>query len=258
MALQTRSDAKRADTPSLIPIAAGLASSVVAAAQACGYEEMGILNSEMLFLRACVQPNLPKRIVESGRARGQSTAMLARMFPDAEILSIELDKGTEHDEVAKKRLAGFKNVQLLYGDSLRLMPSLLKDGDVALVDGPKGSLGIELCLRVCATARPSMVFMHDSHHLQLERQFTEAFWPRAFYSDHPAYVEEFRALDEPCWKRMGAASERAWTSPFVREGEAQQSYGPTLACLPTPKIRDAKWMLRELNRLRKRFPRWRR
>lgn len=249
--------ANRPDIPGILEAAQNLADRVRAAADRSGYQEKGILNSEILFMLACVAALKPARIVESGRARGQSTALLALLFPDREVISFELHKGTPDDEIATRRLSEFPNVRLMYGDSLKLLPPIVRAGDVLLVDGPKGSLGIELCLRVCAAVSPLMVFMHDSHHGQLERQFAETFWPHPVFSDDPRFVTAFEALDRPCWELIASSPDRQWQAPYTRDGLRQLSYGPTMACLPAPKRRDAKWMLRELRRLKKRYPRWR-
>ena len=76
----------------------------------------------------------PARIIESGRARGQSTHVLALMFPESEIASIEFDEKSPDCLVAAARLASFKNVQLLFGDSTKLIPSMLIENDVVLID----------------------------------------------------------------------------------------------------------------------------
>jgi len=246
------------DVQALIAVARGFSDRVVQCAQACGYEEMGIFNSEMLFLCASLNQYKPRRILESGRARGQSTAMLARLFPDAQIISVELERDTPHDRVARERLSAFKNVDMRYGDSLKLLPALVQDDDVVVIDGPKGPLGIELCLLVSREASPAMTFLHDTHHGQKERQFLEVFWHKASYSDHPQYVQAFRHLDEPIWKHISSQGIEGWEAPATRLGEPQQSYGPTLACLPPIKQRDAKWCLGELKRLARHFPYWRR
>src|SRR5712671_2354292 len=49
----------------------------------------GIWESEMFLFYAAVKPFAPKQILESGRARGKSTLILARCFADARIISIE-------------------------------------------------------------------------------------------------------------------------------------------------------------------------
>ncbi len=52
-------------------------------------ERKGICVSEMFFFYAVVKPMAPRQIIESGRARGESTLALARCFPGVPITSIE-------------------------------------------------------------------------------------------------------------------------------------------------------------------------
>ena len=47
-------------------------------------EPRGILRSEAFFVRSLCGQN-PKRIIESGRARGQSTYLLAKSLPNTKI-----------------------------------------------------------------------------------------------------------------------------------------------------------------------------
>jgi len=54
-------------------------------------EKKGIRRSELFFFYALVAPLKPKGIVESGRARAQSTLVLSRLFPKASIVSLESD-----------------------------------------------------------------------------------------------------------------------------------------------------------------------
>jgi predicted O-methyltransferase YrrM len=55
------------------------------------HESKGIRRSEMFFFYASVADSKPARIVESGRARAQSTLVLSRLFPQALIVSLESD-----------------------------------------------------------------------------------------------------------------------------------------------------------------------
>ena len=56
------------------------------------HETKGIRRSEMFFLYASVAGLNPGRIIESGRARAQSTLVLARIFPTALIVSLESEQ----------------------------------------------------------------------------------------------------------------------------------------------------------------------
>src|SRR5256886_12838813 len=64
----------------------------------------GIWESEMFLFYAAVKPFAPKQILESGRARGKSTLILARCFPDARSISVEYDRRSEHAPAAEAKL----------------------------------------------------------------------------------------------------------------------------------------------------------
>src|SRR2546430_8075143 len=66
----------------------------------------GIWESEMFLFYAAVKPFAPKQILESGRARGKSTLILARCFPDARIVSVEYDRQSENAPAAEAKLKG--------------------------------------------------------------------------------------------------------------------------------------------------------
>src|ERR1700752_4414808 len=61
----------------------------------------GIWESGMFLFLEAVKPLDPRQIFESGRARGKSTLILARCFPQAHIVSIELERDTENAGVAE-------------------------------------------------------------------------------------------------------------------------------------------------------------
>src|SRR5713226_7299121 len=82
----------------------------------------GIWESEMFLFYAAVKPFAPKQILESGRARGKSTLILARCFPDARIVSVEYDRQSENAAAAEAKLKPYPNVDLLYGDSRIILP----------------------------------------------------------------------------------------------------------------------------------------
>src|ERR1700686_3624975 len=75
----------------------------------------GIWESEMFLFFAAVQPYGARQILESGRARGKSTLILARCFPEARIISVELERDSINAAAAETKLAPFAHVELLYG-----------------------------------------------------------------------------------------------------------------------------------------------
>jgi hypothetical protein len=195
------------------------------------YEKDGILFSEMLFVFAVLAPRGPSRIVESGRARGQSTSLLARCFPDSRILSVDLDASSPDAVFGERRLRDYHNVELLNGDAKDLLSDLVSEGDALIIDGPKSFRALHLALHLLGLRRPSFVFLHDFYQGQSERSLLERLIPEACFSDHPDFVNRFRYLDDPCWEMIEAERPKGW-APYTYAGVPQRSYGPTYACIP--------------------------
>src|SRR5437588_49026 len=114
----------------------------------------GIWESEMLLFYAAVKPFAPKQILESGRARGKSTLILARCFPDARIVSVEYDRESENAAAAEAKLKTERNVDFLYGDSRQILPARLQTGDAVLIDGPKDFRALKLAVELLRTEKP--------------------------------------------------------------------------------------------------------
>jgi len=194
------------------------------------YEDKGVFFSEMLFVLAAVGPGFGSRVLESGRARGQSTFVLGRVFPDADIISVEFDKDSPDAPVAEDRLKDFAHVQLLYGDSRKLLFKHLRPNTVAIIDGPKGFRAIRLALQLLRTGKVGKVFIHDVYRGLGTRRFLERHVPGTVFSDHEGFVEQFKHLDAPCWDGFDTTQPMEWHS--ATEGlSGEPSYGPTFACL---------------------------
>jgi hypothetical protein len=164
----------------------------------------GVWESEMFLFFAAVNPSLPQQILESGRARGKSTSILAQSFPQAHIVSVELDRGTPNADAAEEKLKACPNVELVYGDSRRILPERLQPGDAVLIDGPKEFRSVELALDLLHTGKPCAVFVHDFPKGSAWRHFVERHWPNAFFGDDPLF-DKFRILDEGRDPRAEAA-----------------------------------------------------
>lgn len=207
-------------------------------------EHKGIPNSEMFFFFASIKELNPPQILESGRARGQSTHLLALCFSNTNIVSVEYDANSPDVPIASARLAPFKNIDLQFGDSTRLFPDLVQGGDVVLIDGPKGFRGLRLALGLLATGKPAAVFVHDCPKGTEERRFLDKYLPDIFHSDHPQFVREYAHLDR---------------GEFPMPSGPDQGYGPTLSCLPRVDGFNYRAVLRRLiitgfaNRLRNSF-----
>ena len=189
----------------------------------------GIWESEMFLFYAAVSPHAPRQIVESGRARGKSTLTLARCFPQARIISVELERDSANAAAAEAKLKPYSNVELLYGDSRTILPQRLQSGDAVLIDGPKEFRAVELALQIARTGKPCAIFLHDFPAGSPWRKFVEHHWPGAFFGDDPLF-ERFRVLDQARDPRDPA------------HAQGQRRYG-IFACLP-PKLAAPFWQLR--------------
>jgi hypothetical protein len=195
------------------------------------YEAKGILFSEIFFIYSALGDDAPAQILESGRARAQSTFALGVLFPESRVVSIERYEDSEDAAIAEERLAALDNVSPLYGDSEIVLPALARRSDVVMIDGPKRFRAIRLALRMLATGKPRAVFVHDCHQGLPEREFLEKYLPECFFSDDPTFVERYRDLDDPCWDTIEEQGVEGWR-PYQYDGSVQESYGPTLACIP--------------------------
>src|SRR5438309_4836511 len=185
----------------------------------------GIWESEMFLFYAAVNPYAPKQILESGRARGKSTLILARCFPNARIVSVEFDRQSENAAAAEAKLKPYSNVELLYGDSREILPERLQDGDAVLIDGPKDFRALKLALELLRTGKPCAVFVHDFPPSSPQRKFVERNWPNAFFGDDPLF-QRFQSLDNERDPRPNP----------------QRRYG-IFACLPRP-VSLSYWQIR--------------
>ena len=214
------------------------------AAATAPYEDKGVLFSEMLFVLAAVAHLRQGRLFESGRARGVSTSLLGRCFPDAQIVSVEFDAHSPDVPVAAAHLQAVKNVDCLFGDAQQLLPARVREGDIVLIDGPKHHRALRLAFRLLRDQRPAAVFIHDAHLGSCERDFLTRHVPTAFYSDHLEFVARYRHLDGPCWELRKHLGSEDFPVPGQFRGQAS-SYGPTFACLPwSPTVPCSQWLTR--------------
>jgi len=185
----------------------------------------GIWESEMFLFYAAVKPFAPKQILESGRARGKSTLILARCFPEARIISIEYDRQSENAAAAEAKLKSEPNVDLLYGDSREILPERLQAGDAVLIDGPKDFRALKLAVDLLRSGKPCVVFIHDFPPNSPQRKFVERNFPNAFFGDDPLF-QRFQSLDNERDPRPNS----------------QRGYG-IFVCLP-PRLPTLYWKLR--------------
>ena len=182
------------------------------------HEHKGIRRSELFFFYVAATRFHPSRIVESGRGRAQSTLVLARLFPEALIVSLESDEHSPDVAVAAERLRACPNVECRFGDSRRLLPRLVEARDVILIDGPKDFRALKLAFGLLETGKPSAVFVHDLWLGSPARRFVDRHVPSVLLSDDRRWVERYASLDSK--KPI----------PSLRSLGERRAYGATLGC----------------------------
>lgn len=98
--------------------------------ESSAYEIKGILNSEILFFITIADFLNVDHVIESGRARGQSTELIARFLKrkGGFFDSIEYDDQSQDVSVCARRMSsvGFK-VNMLFGNAFEILPNLVRD-----------------------------------------------------------------------------------------------------------------------------------
>jgi hypothetical protein len=202
-------------------------------ARTCPFEIKGILNSEMLFFVSLAEEMGVRRIIESGRARGQSTEVIARYFGgEISFDSIERARNSPDVAVAEARLRELP-VNLHYGRAHQVISKILDDRPTAiLLDGPKGLDALRLAVTLFARPNIRFVALHDaSKNAQPTRALIEQFVPQFYASDDVRFCEEFEQLDTPCWAEHQKYDRYRGWGPYKRDSEVRLSYGPTLVCM---------------------------
>lgn len=211
------------------------------------YESHGIFNSEMAAVIATAQAMSINTFVESGRARGHSTLLLAKhLGSSVEIHSF--DRARDGDAAyAEAKLAGYRNLHLHYGDSRLLIPKLVGGFQgrriALLIDGPKDRKAFNL-LSDCLIRSDAIVvaFVHDLAR-RLDgtptegRRYAERWFESPFFTDDSGFVEQFGSLDEPVFRATESGAGH-W-QPYFNGTSRQASYGPTLGIIvPTATDRE--------------------
>lgn len=192
------------------------------------YEHRGILHSEMaLIIEVCRRLDI-QVVIESGRARAQSTTMLAKYLPDVEIHSIEGRNGP--DQIfGIERVAHLANVVLHQGDGSLLLPRLCEAAaphrTAVLCDGPKGIAAVGVVEKCFRLPHVRLGFIHDMRKLDHGgpspyRAAAEAVFPGATFSDSPELVAGYSWMDVEI-RAAGGPCGPAWKQEFG-------SYGPTV------------------------------
>jgi len=196
----------------------------------------GVLPSEMLFLCSLTRNFKAQALIESGRARGVSTALISAFFQNDPIrlYSVENTRFSEDSLIAEKRLAQYQNLTLIYGDAFIRLPLLAKkhDSSVIFIDGPKGEKAILLAATLLrSNASIQAVFIHDTYKGSVERSLLDRHFPNHLSSDDQTFVEKFRYLDDSSWDKLAQLGDHS-VAPYKQNGLPVSSYGHTVSMIP--------------------------
>ena len=190
------------------------------------FQSRGIINSEALLLITLIQYYDVENFIESGRARGYSTNLIAKYFKgtNIKITSIDFDEKSEDAKYSEKLLTKYPNVNLIYGDSQKIIESEVKENCVVFIDGPKGDEAIQLGARLLKNKLVKAVAIHDLPKDTWNRDICETIFSDYFFSDDTSFVREFKHVDAECWSTLSGTG----MAPYLRHGNKTESYGSTL------------------------------
>jgi hypothetical protein len=202
------------------------------------YEERGILNSEIYAIIKTIKTLGVQVLIESGRARAQSTYVLGKYLEDFGIKIHSIEFARDEDAIfGEKRVSGLSNVSCHYGNSNDIVPKLLRENQdkkvALLIDGPKGEGAYKLAEKsLLIHNNIPVIFIHDlkklvEGRLALSRFLIDKYFDRIFFTDDKEYVSSTEFIDI-----------NSSHIPYHKELWYQESYGPTLAIIfPTKRDR---------------------
>ncbi len=191
------------------------------------YQKRGIFSSEALLLISIAKYFNVPHIIESGRARGYSTNLMAKFFQkdsSVNITSIDFDQESEDAKYSESYLSKYNNLNLIYGDSCKLIDTQIEEDCVVFIDGPKGDKAIQLGAFLLKDPRVKAVAIHDLHKNTWHRNICQEIFTDNFFSDDKDYVDTFQYLDKDCWEVLRDTDE----APYTRKGKLIASYASTL------------------------------
>jgi hypothetical protein len=207
------------------------------------FEPYGIYNSEMAGVIAVCRNLGIELVIESGRARGHSTYVLAKYLGPmgVEIHSVELVRDA-HSAHAEQKLSAFgKYLTLHYGNSFDLIPQLLRQASGRkigiLIDGPKSRKAIDLFSECISISQDVKVgFIHDLQRLRkgvpyLSRTLVSKYFEDVFFTDDESYVRASSHLDDSMFRRADGGAVPYSLSRYKRHDEYTASYGPTIGMI---------------------------
>tara|TARA_A100001515_G_scaffold23433_1_gene18085 strand:- start:63534 stop:64253 length:720 start_codon:yes stop_codon:yes gene_type:complete len=165
----------------------------------------GIMFSEAFALYSVINECKSRTILESGTAYGGSTEMLANLFPNLLLTSIDNYKVyPDSEEYVRNRMLKYKNTKLLKGDSYHLLPQILSKPFIKktaiFIDGPKGKHAGEFAVFLLENFKEKIDFIavHDVKYdsdvaLMYKNTFTDIIPSNLIFTDEPDnYFSPFR------------------------------------------------------------------
>lgn len=193
------------------------------------YEPKGIFYSEMLLFIAISKKIGVNLLIESGRARGQSTKIIAENFKEQsyQIKSVEFVKYSSDVKISYNRLKEYKNIDLIFGNSFEILPKLVREECCVLIDGPKSG-AINLAIDMLKNPLVKAIFIHDMHKDSIERNEAEKIFKDCFFTDDLDYVNKFKNLDKKAWLDQRKHREFQSWAPYKKDNKIMKSYASTL------------------------------
>ncbi|MFX1328185.1 MAG: hypothetical protein ACFE91_08580 [Promethearchaeota archaeon] len=193
------------------------------------YEPKGIFYSEMLLFIAISKKLGVNLLIESGRARGQSTKIIAENFKEQsyQIKSVEFVKYSSDVKISYNRLKEYKNIDLIFGNSFEILPKLVREECCVLIDGPKSG-AINLAIDMLKNPLVKAIFIHDMHKDSIERNEAEKIFKDCFFTDDLDYVNKFKNLDKKAWLDQRKHREFQSWAPYKKDNKIMKSYASTL------------------------------
>lgn len=200
------------------------------------YEHRGIIHSEMALIIGTVRRLGVEVVIESGRARGQSTYMLSKYLPHVLIHSVEM-RNDPDARYGIARCADLPNVALHHGNGADIVPELVAANapqrTAVLCDGPKGAAAVSILERCFDHSHVVVGFIHDMRKLDHggpspHRAAAVERLPYHMFSDDPRIVAGL------FWMDANVVRGGQIVGP-LHEAEFG-SYGPTVGVFYNPHI----------------------
>jgi len=188
------------------------------------YELRGVFNSEALVLISIINELKTPLFVESGRARGHSTNLVAKHFSQSQLKIVSIDYEKNEDTAFSESYLSKYPIEFVYGDANKVITQHITDDCTIFIDGPKGDDALMLAAVLLKNKKVKAVLVHDLHKNTFHRNVAENIFGNYFFSDDADFVERFKDLDTNCWIEMEGTGD----APYVRHGTPISSYASTM------------------------------